>query len=92
MLTTGLAPLTPLRQAAVKCLTEQLAHELRQKGANCSAHLFVPGASRCFKRSLLQLLIIPLLPCRLDAHRVRSTLNRHLTVVWLTFCYARLVE
>ncbi|MEX0284612.1 MAG: SDR family NAD(P)-dependent oxidoreductase [Paracoccaceae bacterium] len=32
-----------MTKAAVKVLTEQLAHELREAGAPISAHLFVPG-------------------------------------------------
>ncbi|KAL7423257.1 hypothetical protein Q5752_002557 [Cryptotrichosporon argae] len=30
-------------KAAVKCFTEQLAHDLRTSGTSCTAHLFVPG-------------------------------------------------
>lgn len=36
-------PAYNVSKAAVKVLTEQLAHELRQAGAPISAHLFVPG-------------------------------------------------
>lgn len=36
-------PAYNVSKAAVKVLTEQLAHELREAGAPISAHLFVPG-------------------------------------------------